>query len=84
MKEIEEKARKELTTVYTKYLEVKDKDLISDEAERIYCEYQSASTMLPEEINLAVGKLFSLFQPEVGIKVTTYDEAEQIIIDLKQ
>ena len=81
MKELEQKAIRELIDVYNIYILTGINKKLTDKAKFVYNEYIPANTLLGEKVMEAVGKLFPIAYPNVGsgLKPLLKKEARNII-----
>ncbi|MEK6874312.1 MAG: hypothetical protein AABX52_01025 [Nanoarchaeota archaeon] len=78
MKEIELNALKDLIGVYTHYLDSGLSTELINKAKEVYDEYHPMNTLLTQDINIAVGKLFPLAYPDAGSGVQNPTKEEVI------
>ena len=85
MKELEDKAKKDLLNLYNKILILNDDTLVEDEAKKVYNEYIPAKPLLSEKIMNLVGQLFPFAYPnsKSGLKKPSMKEIKEIINELK-
>ena len=86
MKEFELMAVAGLLEVYMLYDIAPDSKLLQEKAQHAYDSLRPGSTMLPDEINRAVGFLFALAYPNSGsgLRAPTKEEAKKIIKELME
>ena len=85
MKELEDKAKKDLLKLYKRILVSNDDALIKNEAKKTYDEYVPAKSLLPEKIMNFVGQLFPIAYPnsKSGLKKPSIDKIKKIIDELE-
>ncbi len=81
MKELEKSARKDLVRAYTKYLEEGETEEVKELAEQVHLEYDTAGSMLPDEIMRAVSKLMEIYKDK-GESLSR-EEVEDILDEIQ-
>ena len=82
MEEIENKAKTELISFYSYYCKNGVDENLKNLAKILQRRYLNASTLLSEEVNLAINRLVD-FYVDTGIKYLSKEEAEKVIRKLK-